>query len=143
MTANDLTPAIWLYVSNLERSVAFYRDTLGLRQIDSSDEMPGFALGQLRLWLRKRPKATKAALPEWGALLIPTPDGIEKRIRELAERGVSFSASLIETPQGRMAQFHDPDGHPLCFWEISAEQAAASAAQPARPALLVSAEEAR
>ncbi|HEY7355985.1 MAG TPA: tetratricopeptide repeat protein, partial [Ktedonobacterales bacterium] len=131
-----------LYVSDLERSVAFYRDTLGLRQVESSAEMPGFALGQMRLWLRKRPAAAaKRALPEWGALLVPTPEGIEPRIRELAARGVSFSASLKETPQGRVAQFHDPDGHPLCFWEVPAEQAAASAG--AQPALLLSAEEAR
>lgn len=144
MTANDLTPGIWLYVSNLERSVSFYKDTLGLRQVESNAEMPGFALGQLRLWLRKRPKGTQAkAMPEWGALLVPTPGGIEQRIRELAERGVSFSASLIETPQGRVAQFHDPDGHPLCFWEVPADQVIADEAQPAGPALLVSAEEAR
>ncbi|HEU5367738.1 MAG TPA: tetratricopeptide repeat protein [Ktedonobacterales bacterium] len=148
MTANnDLTPGIWLYVSNLERSVAFYRDTLGLRQVESSAEMPGFALGQMRLWLRQRPAAAaKRALPEWGALMLPAPEGIEPRIRELAARGVSFSASLKETPQGRVAQFHDPDGHPLCFWEVPAEQLAASAAQSAeqaKPALLLSAEEAR
>lgn len=148
MDVHDLTPGIWLYVSNLERSVTFYRDTLGLRQVDTNAEMPGFALGQMRLWLRKRPKGTQAkAMPEWGALLLPTPGGIEPRIRELAERGVSFSASLIDTPQGRVARFQDPDGHPLCFWEVPAEQMVASEAPPAGPAqpaaLLLSAEEAR
>src|SRR5262249_3919265 len=116
---------------------------LGLRQIDSSNERPGFLAGHLRIWLHKRPKATRGPLPEWGAILLPTPGGIEPRIRELAERGVSFSASLIETPQGRMAQFHDPDGHPLGVWETPAEPAAPAEAQPAQPAMLVSPEEAR
>ncbi len=118
MTDNDLTPAIWLYVSDLKRSAAFYRETLGLRQVDASAETPVFALGQMRLWLRQRPaNAPTTPPPAWGALLLPTPEGIEQRIRELAARGFSFSASLTETPHGRVAQFHDPDGHPLCFWE--------------------------
>ena len=144
MPANDLTPAIWLYVSDLERSVTFYRDTLGLRQIDASADMPGFALGQMRLWLRKRPESSWAAsMPTWGALLIPTPEGIEQRIRELAGRGVSFNASLMDTPQGRVAQFHDPDGHPLSFWETPAEQAATDEPELTEPASAPSPEEAR
>src|SRR6185312_11736247 len=110
MADNDLTPAIWLYVSDLKRSVAFYGETLGLPQIDTNAEMPGFALGQMRLWLRQRPgKAPTKLSTAWGALLLPTPEGIEQHIRELAARGFSFSASLTETPHGRVAQFHDPD----------------------------------
>ncbi|HLV97120.1 MAG TPA: tetratricopeptide repeat protein [Ktedonobacterales bacterium] len=131
MTDHDLTPAIWLYVSDLKRSVTFYGETLGLPQIESNPEMPVFALGQMRLWLRQRPGKASAKPPAWGALLLPTPEGIEQRIRELAARGFSFSASLTETPHGRVAQFHDPDGHPLCFWETSGEQATPRQSQPA------------
>ena len=145
MPANDLTPALWLYVSDLERSVTFYRDTLGLRQIDASADMPGFALGQARLWLRKRPESSSwaARMGAWGALLLPTPEGIEERIRELAAQGVSFSASLMDTPNGRVAQFHDPDGHPLCFWEAPAAQAASEEPELAEPASAPSPEEER
>ncbi len=144
MTDNDLTPAIWLYVSDLKRSVAFYGETLGLPQIDTNAEMPGFALGQMRLWLRQRPAKAPAKPPAaWGALLLPTPEGIEQRIRELAARGFSFSASLTETPHGRVAQFHDPDGHPLCFWEPSSEQAAPRQNQPAEADVIFSLEELR
>lgn len=122
MADNDLTPAIWLYVSDLQRSVAFYGETLGLPQIDANPEMPVFALGQMQLWLRQRPGKVPAKAPAaWGALLLPTPEGIEQRIRELAARGISFSVSLTDTPHGRIAQFHDPDGHPLCFWETAGE----------------------
>lgn len=124
MTDNTLTPAIWLYVSDLKRSVAFYGETLGLRQVDTDADMPGFALGQMRIWLRQRPGKAPARPAAWGALLLPTPEGIEQRIRNLAARGFTFSASLAETPHGRIAQFHDPDGHPLCFWEIPGELAA-------------------
>jgi tetratricopeptide (TPR) repeat protein len=132
MPNNDLTPAIWLYVSDLKRSVTFYGETLGLQQIDTNPEMPVFALGQMQLWLRQRSgKAAPKQQTAWGALLLPTPEGIEQRIRELAARGFSFSASLTETPRGRVAQFHDPDGHSLCFWETTGEQAAPQPSQPA------------
>lgn len=135
MAENNLTLAIWLAVSDLERSAAFYRDTLGLRQIDSNAEMPGFALGQARLWLRQRPAAPEK-MPEWGALLLPTPEGIEERVRALEARGVSFSAPLADMPLGRLAQFSDPDGHTLCLWEPASDQSTDAAHGP-------SAEEAR
>jgi Flp pilus assembly protein TadD/predicted enzyme related to lactoylglutathione lyase len=123
MADYDLTPAIWLAVSDLERSAAFYRDALGLRQIDANAEMPGFALGQARLWLHQRPAMTEK-MPEWGALLLPTPEAIEARISALEARGVSFSAPLADSPLGRVAQFSDPDGHTFCLWEPPIGQAA-------------------
>ena len=111
MPANDLTPALWLYVSDLERSVTFIEMRLELIQpaptclaLRSARCGSGCANGQSRPGQRPYPKL--------GALLVPTPEGIEQRIRELAARGVGFSASLMDTPQGRVAQFHDPDGHP-------------------------------
>jgi tetratricopeptide (TPR) repeat protein/catechol 2,3-dioxygenase-like lactoylglutathione lyase family enzyme len=144
MAENNPTLAIWLYVSNLERSITFYRDTLGLRPIESTAEMPGFALGPARLWLRLRPAdVPKEPLPEWGALLLPAPEGIEARIHALEARGISFSAPLAETPQGRVAPFHDPDGHTLCLWEPQAEQAAPDEALPTDAASIRSTEEAR
>ncbi len=143
MIDHNLTPALWLYVSDLERSITFYRDTLGLRQIASDADMPGFALGLARLWLRRRPEPAAAPLPAWGALLLPTPAGIEERISDLAARGVSFDAPLTETPQGRIAQFYDPDGHTLCLWEPPAGQAEPGDDLPADAVVILSPEEAR
>ncbi len=131
MADTTLTPAIWLYVSDLERAAAFYRDALGLRPLENDAAQPGFALGQARLWLRQRPEPANAPVPAWGALLLPTPADIEARIRELEARGVHFSAPLTDTPLGRVAEFHDLDGHTLYLWEPSGAVDTASERQAA------------
>ncbi|HEY7124658.1 MAG TPA: tetratricopeptide repeat protein [Ktedonobacterales bacterium] len=145
--ANDPTvQAIWLAVSDLERSRAFYRDVVGLRPAAPLAGAAQFELGSyVRLWLWPSqagplaalstptqsaeaapalppnagapPKVAQRQAAPWGALVLAVPEGIEARCQELEARGVVFETPLTGSPLGRMARFPDPDGHLLCLWE--------------------------
>jgi tetratricopeptide (TPR) repeat protein len=120
--ANDPTiQAIWLTVSDLERSTAFYRDVVGLRPAAALPGAAQFELGSyVRLWLWPAQSGARAAGWEpalQAALVLAVPEGLEARCRELEARGVLFETPLSGSPLGRMARFPDPDGHLLCFWE--------------------------
>jgi tetratricopeptide (TPR) repeat protein len=140
---NDPTvQAIWLAVSDLERSRIFYQEVVGLRPAAALPGAAQFELGNaVRLWLwpaQAGPQfsdgspalhiadGSPALQPApWGALVLAVPEGIEERCRELEARGVRFETPLTGSPLGRVARFPDPDGHLLCLWEPS----------PATPAL--------
>ncbi len=114
--AGEQVMAIWLYVSDLARSMAFYREVLGLPLVMQAEGEARFTLGTVSLWLREQP-ALSERRPAWGALLLPVLEGLEQRMQGLIARGVAFSAPPEATPLGRVAAFHDPDGHMLCLWE--------------------------
>ena len=111
---------IAVHSSDLDRSVAFYRDTLGAQFIARFDP-PGlafFRFGDTRILLEKAgPPAT----------LYFRVDDIRKAYQELRERGVRFDGEphLIHRdddgqfgPAGMeewMAFFRDPDGNVLAL----------------------------
>ena len=113
---------VMLPVSDLERSVAFYRDVLGARLIARFDP-PGlafFQLGEVRLLLEH------GVTPSGTCLYFEVPD-IHVACAALEERGVVLDSQphLIHCdddgvfgPPGTeewMAFFRDPDGNILAF----------------------------
>jgi methylmalonyl-CoA/ethylmalonyl-CoA epimerase len=106
--------------TDLDRSIAFYRDVVGLPFIARFDP-PGLAffdLDGVRLLL-------EGSAP--GATLYLRVDDIEAAVNELAARGVSFTtgielvhrddAGAFGEPgaEERMAFFEDPDGNVLAL----------------------------
>jgi methylmalonyl-CoA/ethylmalonyl-CoA epimerase len=115
---------VMLPVSDLERSVAFYRDVLGARLI-ARFEPPGlafFQLGGVRLLLEHASSEARSG----GCLYFDVPD-IHSACAVLEERGVALDspAHLIHRddagvfgPPGTeewMAFFRDPDGNTLAL----------------------------
>jgi methylmalonyl-CoA/ethylmalonyl-CoA epimerase len=109
-----------VHSSDLERSIAFYRDTLGAEFI-AKFEPPGlafFRFGETRLLLEKNARH---------ATLYFRVGDIRKAVEELRSRGVRFDAepTLIHRdddgmfgPAGAeewMAFFRDPDGNVLAL----------------------------
>jgi methylmalonyl-CoA/ethylmalonyl-CoA epimerase len=105
-------------VSDLDRAVSFYRDTLGLRLLFTAPpQMSFFQAGDVRLLVG-----------------VPEGEGVSSRssmiyfkvadIRAVAatleSRGVSFLHAphvVHRTPTSELwlAEFRDPDGNPLCL----------------------------
>lgn len=115
--------SITLIVSDLERSRRFYRDTLGLTELDSGPAAVVLATGDARVVLRRvadMPPVDRRVVH----LNLEVPDVYEAYER-LREQGVDFVHRPRVVPQGEQlelcsATFRDPDGHAIALtkWEL-------------------------
>ncbi len=113
MLASARLETIVLFVASLERSLAFYRDTLGLPAeiIDSHDGAIATAsAGPVTLVLIPRP----ARSGESPVLVFELPGGIDDCAEALARQGVDIVVPVSEAPDGGLTlDFLDPDGNVL------------------------------
>jgi catechol 2,3-dioxygenase-like lactoylglutathione lyase family enzyme len=107
---------VMLGVSDLSRSVAYYRDTLGLPVVFASDEFAFLKAGAVTLALRHAaplPEAREDGRTE----LVFTVEDIDRAHERLQERGVAFRiAPRVVTGDQFAADFRDPDGHVLSIF---------------------------
>ena len=109
-----------LYVDDVDRAVAFYRDVLGLTVVDVSERLTALAAGPRQLLLVfKRGASVRLPLTPHDAsghqhiaFTIPSAalDGWESWF---AERGVPVVEKKRWDRGGTSLYFHDPDGHLL------------------------------
>jgi methylmalonyl-CoA/ethylmalonyl-CoA epimerase len=121
-TAADLSDStvgqLLIPVEDLDRAIAFYRDTLGLRYLFSAPpQMSFFQSGSVRLLV---------GVPEAGGprhrgsmVYFQVPD-IHAVFRTLTGRGVKLPASphlvhRTETSELWLSEFRDPDGNQLAL----------------------------
>jgi len=106
--------AIFYYVTDIEESIAFYRDTLGLPLV-SQDYVARFDLDGVLVELVPMPPG--AVVPGSGnARLCFEVPNLEEALEHLHARGVATSA-IKNKGGGRLAFLHDPDGNELSLWE--------------------------
>jgi catechol 2,3-dioxygenase-like lactoylglutathione lyase family enzyme len=112
-----------LYVSDLDDSIRFYVEVLGLRLIDRRADLWATidAGGGLHLGLH----AATPAAPRPGTsgaitvgLFVQEP--LEQVMARLRERGVWFRSGIVDAPPSRLAFFGDPDGNDLYLSETIA-----------------------
>jgi catechol 2,3-dioxygenase-like lactoylglutathione lyase family enzyme len=99
-------------VSDMERSVAWYRDTLGLPQT-SEGGFPEFKLGDNAFLYLIDPKNLESEFkhPHTSPIALRVADVAETKA-ELEGRGVEFlSDDIFDTSVCHMAPFADPDGN--------------------------------
>lgn len=120
------TPGIspFFIVSNVEQTLAFYRDKLGFEtRFQQPDRDPFFAIlgrdgAQLFVKSQKdiapQPNSSRHPFLRWDAYVYaPDPDALAA---EFADRGVAFSEPLKDTHDGlRGFELRDPDGYVLFF----------------------------
>lgn len=104
-----------IYVSDMERSTAFYRHTLGLPLRFASPGWTEFNNGGTTLALHRHLQEggeTKPAQSEAGrASLIFVVDDLQSTYETLKAEGANFSLPPQKQPAGRtFAILHDPDG---------------------------------
>ncbi len=106
--------AVYYHVSDMEKSIAFYRDTLGF-QLVSRDYVARFKLDGVLFELVPNPPGN--ALPGSGnARLSLGVKDIRQATRELQAKGVA-TTPVKEEPGGLLSFFRDPDGNELCLWQ--------------------------
>ncbi|MBO0792383.1 MAG: VOC family protein [Ktedonobacteraceae bacterium] len=108
---------IIIYVSNMERSIAFYRDMLGLPLKFSSPGWTELATGEITIALHRtlapegQASELTARVPAGHAQLGFIVDDLQTAYEDLKARGATFSMAPEKQPAGRVfAVLHDPDG---------------------------------
>jgi catechol 2,3-dioxygenase-like lactoylglutathione lyase family enzyme len=109
----ERTDFVSVPVTDLERSTAWYRDTLGLEQT-AGGQWPEFRLGENAFLYLMDPTNIGQEFrgPHTGPIAMRVAD-VEAARAELVERGVTFHGDTFDTGACHMAHFTDPDGNVL------------------------------
>ena len=100
-------------VTDMQRSTAWYRDTLGLEQIGHG-AWPEFQLGEnVSLYLLDPTNIGQEFKgPHASSIALRVPD-VEAARKELEGKGVEFAEDTFDTGVCHMAFFSDPDGNAI------------------------------
>lgn len=117
--------AITFPAKDIEASKRFYKDIIGLEQIEVDEENTKskslhFDLGNIRLTLTpiSSSKSEKLSTPPTSQLVFVIENSIEKVYEDLVKRGVKFKSKKIsEDASGKSAAFADPDGNVIILWQ--------------------------
>lgn len=114
--------AVILLVSSMERSVKFYKETLGLPiKTKSKDWTEFFSSGTV---LALHPAKKKSAIkPASGMLVGFEVSDLDASVKKLKEKKVKFYKKPKQEPFGKHAIIQDPDGHLVSIAEIKAKAA--------------------
>lgn len=111
--------SVQVFVSDMERSVAFYRDIMGLPVRVTNPFLTEFDLEGLNFGLQYMEKQYMSS--GVNVTVDFEVDDIEAKIADLKSKGVEFTAIVLDQPYGKLAKFRDPDGHLLGLFELSEE----------------------
>jgi len=108
--------AVFYYVSDLDRSVQFYRDVLGFN-LHSQDFVGRFYMHDLLFEIVPTSDDSKLG-GNGNARLCLKVDDIHSSISELRAKGVA-----VQDPEtkgnGYLSCFRDPDGNEVCLWQYT------------------------
>lgn len=109
---------VWvgLFVEDLEASISFYRDMLGLSLLGHGDDWAHFDAGRGALFeLMSGGKATRAPkkADQQSLILGLLVDDLESAVAELKSKGVNFVTEIESFENTRWAHFSDLEGNRL------------------------------
>jgi metallothiol transferase len=104
---------LWLYVSNLERSVRFYEGSLQLQVKSRWHEGTTFDLGDLTLGVHVEEGIVRRGN---SPVITFAAQNIERVRQHLNQMGVPVG-DIQNEPYGRVMSLEDPDGHALLIHE--------------------------
>lgn len=107
--------AVYYHVSDMERAIAFYRDTLGIPLV-SRDYVARFNLDGVLFELV--PGTPDHLTGNGNARLSLGVTDIERTVHELGKRGLK-TTPVKKEPGGLLSYFRDPDGNELCLWQYT------------------------
>jgi catechol 2,3-dioxygenase-like lactoylglutathione lyase family enzyme len=115
------------FVSDVERSLAFYTEVLGFKLDQSMG--PAFARvsrGDLTLWLAGPTSSAARPMPDgrhpqpggWNRFVVEM-DDLVSRVAEMKGAGVSFRNDVVVGPGGKQILLEDPDGNVVELFEAA------------------------
>ncbi|MFY9799602.1 MAG: VOC family protein [Candidatus Nitrosopolaris sp.] len=114
--------AVILLVSDMKKSIDFYKDILGLPLKYQSEEWTEFFSNGTTLALRaaKERQKTKSAPTMLTGFMI---NDLDSTVKRLKEKKVKFFKEPREEPFGKHAIFEDPDEHLISIVQLDAKSA--------------------
>ena len=103
-------------VSDLERSIVFYRDLLGLKLLLNNDTWAEFNIDGQRLAIHKE-KINSDVNHQSGATVYFEAIPIENMIKALQSKGIIFNGEVEVYPYGKLILFSDLDNNSLGLYE--------------------------
>lgn len=111
--------AVILLVSNMEKSIKFYSETLELPIKTRSKEWTEFFNNDTVLALHPAPKKKSIQMTGSGTLVGFEVTDLDSTVKRLKEKRVKFFKKPKQEPFGKHAIVQDPDGHLISIAEIS------------------------
>ncbi len=112
----ERTDFISVPVTDMDRAKAFYGETLGLPQVNDTEEQgfPEYQLGEnASVYLLKMENVGSSFQgPHTASIALRVPD-VEEARKELEAKGVAFGGDTFDTGVCHMAFFADPDGNAI------------------------------
>lgn len=116
--------ALVFYVADIDRTAAFYTDVLGLsvERMGEGDEVFLSAdAGGVGLVFFCDPDAQAGSSP---VVVFGVDAGIEEAVAALVSHGVEIVTPVTHAPDGGLtADFRDPDGYTLSYYQPTTEEA--------------------
>jgi lactoylglutathione lyase len=111
--------AVILLVSNMEKSIKFYSDTLELPVKSRSKDWTEFFNNDTVLALHPAPQKKKMLKTGSGTLVGFEVTDLDSTVKNLKEKRVKFFKRPKEEPFGKHAIVQDPDGHLISIAELN------------------------
>ena len=114
-----------LYVSELDSSVRFYTEVLGLKLAERyGNHWASVQAGSVKIGLH--PASGQNPAGRNGSITIgfAAVGGLEEIVKKLEVRGVSFPYGIQNDKGGKFALFSDPDRHSLFLYEMAQQEEA-------------------
>ena len=108
---------VMIVVRNMERSVAFYRDVLGLTLLISQQNWSQLDAGNILIGLHPDGDEVKVS-PTTGMSIGIYVDDMDKAIAEIRGRHGKIAVGPRQDPFGRWALVFDPDGYSIQLIEM-------------------------
>jgi predicted enzyme related to lactoylglutathione lyase len=109
-----------IIVSDMDRSIQFYTDTLGLKLTNRFGYDWATVSAGEGLTIGIHPASAKYPSPGTKGAIILGLDidvPVEEAVRKLAQHGVSIKGSIVRSEPGNFANLEDPDGNEIYLWE--------------------------
>ena len=121
-----MTASVRYMVSDVDRSIAFYRDILGFTL--EQDLGPAFArmsFSDIVLWLsgptssaaRPTPDGRQPVPGGWNRFVLEVGD-LEGLVAKARAAGATFRSEVVTGPGGQQIVLDDPDGNPIELFRI-------------------------
>ncbi len=110
-----------VFVSNMDNAVRFYTEVLGLRLTNRFGDHWATVDAGKGLTIGLHPASPKYPAPGTkGSMMLALEIGIsiEQATARLTERGVRIGG-IVRDLAGSFAACEDPDGNPICLWEVA------------------------
>lgn len=118
MLSKSKVGAICYYISDLDKTEAFYRDTLGIDIQRMEDEGEGWLLAKTvneveLLFFKQESRPGNSPI-----IVFELADGgIDDVIEALAEKGTTIVTPVSHAPGGWSAEIADPDNHQISMYQ--------------------------